>query len=89
MLVTAAVRIKSAPNSVVSLAATLGASSYCIYLWHMPINQFVQWAMKKANLDSFLLYSSVYVGASLLIGHLLNRLIEIPVLRVRDRMFPR
>ena len=72
------------------LSATLGAYSYSIYLWHMPVLEwgvpFVEWA-----LDGPLNYGArlaVYLGGSFCFGIVMAKLVELPVLRVRDRWFP-
>jgi peptidoglycan/LPS O-acetylase OafA/YrhL len=61
--------------------AALGFYSYSIYLWHALVAVFfAQW-------DSALGFWA-YVAASLLTGILMAKLIELPALALRDRLFP-
>lgn len=69
--------------------ATVGANSYSIYLWHMPI----AWAFAFVGArwlghDPSAVWIVPYTIASILIGLLMAKLIERPVLRLRDRIFP-
>lgn len=80
---------------------TVGKCSYTIYLWHLCVNSFCQSLYFKFiaatnNHPSvhqlqqliYVFYLVLYIGASLSLGILLTRLIEIPVLKVRDKYFP-
>ena len=69
--------------------AAMGFYSYSIYLWHMPVLGYAI-KMKAAN-DSHLVYWKcmvVYAIGSLLVGVSMAKLIEMPVLKLRDRCFP-
>jgi peptidoglycan/LPS O-acetylase OafA/YrhL len=79
------------PFSLVgSSLAYVGMYSYSVYLWHLPVES---WGL------SFLgriLHVQVgrtvglllYMTAAIVFGIFLSRLIEYPVLRLRDRVFP-
>ncbi|MBK7860396.1 MAG: acyltransferase [Archangiaceae bacterium] len=73
-------------NVVLRALARVGAYSYSIYLWHMPV-----WVLSK-NLFSRHggqpVVIAAYFAGSLLIGVLAAVLIEYPILRVRDRLLP-
>jgi peptidoglycan/LPS O-acetylase OafA/YrhL len=65
------------------LTAGIGAYSYSIYLWHMPLALF--WGNIVANsVGGFL----AYVALSIIVGLLASSIIELPMLRLRDRLFP-
>jgi peptidoglycan/LPS O-acetylase OafA/YrhL len=59
--------------------AEIGLNSYSIYLWHMPI------ALMLAHTRALFV---PYIAASIVLGILSARLIEVPALRLRDRLFP-
>ncbi len=68
----------------------LGSHSYSIYLWHIPV---LFWGpgLLKRFLGLELGYTGgvlVYLGGSLALGWIMARLVELPVLRLRDRWFP-
>ena len=69
--------------------AGVGAHSYSIYLWHIPV---IFWCGRglKQELPSLPYLPSVtlLVCASLVVGWGAARLIELPVLKFRDRFFP-
>ena len=70
--------------------AYVGMYSYSIYLWHLAVNQwfvgfvhrYLHVAMGPHRRDA------LYLVVSILFGIAMSRLIEYPVLRLRDRMFP-
>jgi peptidoglycan/LPS O-acetylase OafA/YrhL len=71
--------------------AFVGTYSYSIYLWHAPfqvnvpvfLREFIH--LKTSGLAS----TGFYVWGSCILGIAMAKLIEIPVLRIRDRYFPR
>lgn len=84
-LVTAVPRGRSA-----ALLAFVGSHSYSIYLWHRP---FVRWAAPKLDHvvgggQNWFFDTGAYLTGSILFGILMATLIEFPVLRVRDHLFP-
>jgi peptidoglycan/LPS O-acetylase OafA/YrhL len=70
--------------------ARIGFYSYSIYLWHMPIHHWliVILEVKSGPGPNWWIYSAVYLCGSIGIGILMARLVEYPVLRIRDRLFP-
>ncbi len=71
--------------------AFVGVYSYSIYLWHVPV-QIVGTntlnALSPVPLSPALL-TWIYVAVSIPFGILMARLVEFPVLRFRDKLFPR
>jgi peptidoglycan/LPS O-acetylase OafA/YrhL len=71
--------------------AFVGTYSYSIYLWHVPVEIFglrgIE-ALSPVTLSPALL-TYVYIVISIPFGILMAHVIEFPVLRLRDRLFPR
>jgi peptidoglycan/LPS O-acetylase OafA/YrhL len=88
LILFAALRLRDAKNVVVKLLSTLGAASYSIYLWHMPVQDWGTAAVQKLTGTSYLVYLVSYLLGSCLVGWGMNRLLEAPVLLLRDRLFP-
>jgi peptidoglycan/LPS O-acetylase OafA/YrhL len=73
------------------LLLSLGMYSYSIYLWHGPTDAlFPGFVRRLLHISSFNGYErfAVYVVGSLGIGITMSKLIEYPVLRLRDKIFP-
>jgi peptidoglycan/LPS O-acetylase OafA/YrhL len=69
--------------------AYVGGHSYSIYLWHLPFLTFVPYILMRfhVKLPEFVRGPFYFVGCCVL-GMVLARLIEFPVLEFRDRFFP-
>jgi peptidoglycan/LPS O-acetylase OafA/YrhL len=68
--------------------AYIGARSYSIYLWHLAILMLLQTVLPQRGQASWWLTSLAYIVGSLLFGLIMASVIETPMLRVRDRLFP-
>jgi peptidoglycan/LPS O-acetylase OafA/YrhL len=69
--------------------APLGVYSYSIYLFHMPVRRASLVVIDRfAPGLPFPLSFGLYMAASIVAGVVISRLLEIPVLRVRDLVFP-
>jgi peptidoglycan/LPS O-acetylase OafA/YrhL len=89
VLVIAALRWETSESYAIRLIAGLGAASYSIYLWHMPVATWGHsFVAKLIGYDSYLLYLFNAVIGACAFGWVLSRLIENPILKLRDRFFP-
>jgi len=73
-------------NAVTGLLAAVGSYSYSIYLWHMAI---MRWAVP--HLQETLSWqgrTALYLGGAFVIGIAMAKLVELPTLRLRDRLYP-
>jgi peptidoglycan/LPS O-acetylase OafA/YrhL len=69
--------------------AVVGAHSYSIYLWHMPVILWGPPLLERCGVHLGGGASAAWaVGGSLAVGMVMARLIELPVLRWRDRRLP-
>src|SRR5262249_9577163 len=74
---------------VADLAAYVGMYSYSIYLWHGMVSQHIHGFMRLISPAAG--ETAVFCGyvlTSLAAGIVLSRLVEFPVLHLRDRWFP-
>jgi peptidoglycan/LPS O-acetylase OafA/YrhL len=63
-----------------------GKHSYSIYLWHLPVKQ---WLIDKVMPgEPGLLYFVSFVVASLVVGTFFSEILEMPILHLRNRLFP-
>lgn len=69
-----------------SLLARIGVYSYSIYLWHSFYKERV---LGHFHITSQALWFWCYFAGAILFGIAAAKVIEIPVLRFRDRVFPR
>jgi len=90
MLMMGALLCDGRKSRVLGAVAAAGASSYSIYLWHMPWLAFgVPWLERLAG--GPLPYGvgiGLYLAGSIAVGMVMARLVEVPALRLRDRHFP-
>lgn len=65
------------------IIARVGIYSYSIYLWHMPLSIF--WGSTRTfSIIGFLFY----VGVSVFVGIAAASIVEVPILQLRDRLWP-
>jgi len=93
-LLLAAIRWERSDLALVKGVGALGAASYSIYLWHVAVEYETQFwiadlAAEGRLSNPWALYAAVYLTLSFALGLLMNKLVEYPTLKVRDRLFPR
>jgi len=74
-------------NRVTRALAALGSYSYSIYLWHMALMYWVMPRLRDAGVP-WSIRTALYLGGAFVIGIAMAKLLELPVLAFRDRMFP-
>jgi peptidoglycan/LPS O-acetylase OafA/YrhL len=70
--------------------AQVGARSYSIYLWHLPL---AQWGVPLVihffgGFGNWWVYACFYLAGSVAVGFGMSELMEYPVIHLRDRVFP-
>ena len=73
------------------LFSSIGIRSYSIYLWHLSTLYAVKPLVPKHwTFESrFYLHTLLYLAGSIMIGFILERLIEVPALQLREHLIPR
>ncbi len=87
------VRPSPVMRPLLKLLGAVGAYSYSIYLWHMPVataSAKYIWTrfLNPEHPASLMLLAVAYVLLAVVVGMILYRIVEKPALAVRDRMFP-
>ena len=88
-ILRAALRIPTSQNFTLKVLAGLGAASYSVYLWHLPVGEWgFTFLARVAGLDSFGFYFFNYLVGSFGVGWLFSQAIEYPTLQLRNFLFP-
>lgn len=88
-ILLAALRLPTSTNFTLNFLASLGAASYSVYLWHLPVGEWgFTFLARVAGLDSFEFYFFNYLVGSFVVGWLFSHAIEYPTLRLRNFLFP-
>jgi len=81
--------LASKSDQSIPLLSALGVYSYSIYLWHLPIHS-LGLRFLRDHLNIHLSYTQeniVYLTSSLIVGVAMAKIIEIPFLKIRDRIY--
>jgi peptidoglycan/LPS O-acetylase OafA/YrhL len=67
--------------------AFVGVNSYSIYLWHLPVKR---WVLPKLEAQGVHWPNqvAVYLVGSIVLGVVAAKVVEFPMLALRDRLFP-
>lgn len=85
-LITGLLTCRLPENAATRTLAALGAQSYSIYLWHMAL---MLWAVPHLqNGLSWGWRTALYMAGAFVIGIGMARILELPLLRLRDRWYP-
>ena len=73
---------------------SIGRYSYSIYLFHDPVRIWLAYYWLGNDQVPFVkyhwfIYLSIYLLGSIIIGITVSKIIEFPMLRLRDKLFPR
>lgn len=76
-------------NPVTRTASYLGARSYSIYLWHMPIAVYGM-AIAAALFGAlhWSVYAAAYIISSMLVGTFFANTVELPFIKLRGKLVP-
>ena len=89
VILLSALRLPSSENASLRILAGLGAASYSIYLWHLPVGEWgFTFLARVTGWDNFAVYFINYLVGSLLVGWLFSHAIEYPTLQLRNYLFP-
>ena len=74
-------------GKILRAIAGIGKYSYSIYLWNLPLHF---WLSKYTNLAAanWFLYAFVYWTGTLILGIVTAKIVEYPILRLRDQLLP-
>jgi len=74
-------------NRVTRFLARLGAYSYSIYLWHMALMYWGMPGLERWGV-AWGVRTAIYMIGAFVIGIAMAKIVELPTLRLRDRLFP-
>jgi peptidoglycan/LPS O-acetylase OafA/YrhL len=81
-------RKRPAPGRATRAIAWMGTYSYTLYLWHVPLAQMFGALARRYNMVNQYVLHAIYFAATIVVAVVFSKLLEIPVLRLRERLFP-
>lgn len=89
LLTFGAYRMKLKPGRITRALNEFGASSYSMYLWHLPVNVWVApIILLSFEITNYWAYAAIFVLGTMLWGWAMANVVEKPFLRLRDRVIP-
>ena len=87
LLMLALLKCDFGASRILHFLARVGTYSYSIYLWNLPVHF---WLVKFTNLAeaNWFLYAALYWSGTFLLGVGAAKIVEYPVLKLRDRIVP-
>ena len=73
---------------LVRSSAYVGSHSYSIYLWHGAVGMLAEMILRQRLHLPLWVHHAACLAGSITVGIVMANLVEIPVLRLRDRLFP-
>jgi peptidoglycan/LPS O-acetylase OafA/YrhL len=80
-------RQRGEPGRVARGIARIGVYSYPLYLWHVPMAQIFVTQASRFQVNQYL-WHAIYFAASMAVGIAASKLVELPILRMRERIVP-
>lgn len=88
-LLLAARRLEAPSHRLLAFIGLLGSTSYSTYLWHGWTNIAAGRGFEKAfGYSNTWSYVPLYVAGSFAVGMVMHRLVEHPLMALRDRLYP-
>ncbi|KVF00020.1 acyltransferase family protein [Burkholderia vietnamiensis] len=77
-------------SAAVRIIAWIGVFSYGLYVWHVMMGKVSDLIIPKLHISdpTALITLSIRYGGAIVVAVIVTRLVEIPFLRIRDRIFP-
>ncbi len=86
MILIACLESQGRDHWFAGLLAAIGRYSYSIYLWHTAVERVAKRLFSPSH--QWEMYALTYLAGALLVGILTSKLIEYPMLKVRNRLYP-
>ena len=88
-LVLAAARLDRTGSRILRFIGSLGATSYSMYLWHVPVKMWgTELVWKLSGSSSYAKFLFAYLIGTPAWGYIMSKSIEWPFIRLRDRLLP-
>jgi peptidoglycan/LPS O-acetylase OafA/YrhL len=88
IMMTAIVSDGRGTNFLANIVAYIGSRSYSIYLWHFPLAWFMHQPQAHLSMVPSDWFYPIYLIVSIVFGILVSNIIEMPMLKWRDRLYP-